>query len=77
MTNSTPNPATATHTAADERPAMAILREMEVGDSYTWPSERAAYIASLSSRCNFDWAPRRYSMRRNKDPRSITITRIA
>lgn len=77
MTNSTPVSPTATPTAADQRPAMAILRDMEVGDSHTWPSERAAYIASLSSRCNFDWAPKRYSMRRNKELRSITITRIA
>ncbi|WP_289763423.1 hypothetical protein [Paramuribaculum intestinale] len=62
-----------------EKPAMAILREMEVGDSHKWPGQRTAYITSLCSRINFEWRPKRFTARRVRTPEAntITVTRTA
>ena len=61
------------HTA--KKPALATLRDLEVGESCSFPAERASYIKSISSQFGFEWG-RKFATRNNRENRTITVLRV-
>lgn len=58
----------------DNKPILAALRELEVGDSITYPAGRNSYISSLCSRFGFEWN-RKFATRTNREEHTVTVTR--
>ena len=59
-----------------EKPILAALRELEIGESVTYPAERSSYLKSACSQFGFEWG-KRFATSNNRDARTVTATRMA
>ncbi len=59
-----------------DKPILTALREMEIGDSVTYPAERGSYLKSACSQFGFEWG-KKFTTCNNRDDRTVTATRIA
>lgn len=59
-----------------DKPALKTLREMEVGDSATFPIERTSYISSVCVRFGLQWG-KKFKTSTNRETRTITVTRAS
>lgn len=60
----------------NEKPVLAQLRELKVGQSITCPAERGSYLRTICSQFGFEWG-RRFKTTNNRELRTVTATRIA
>ena len=58
-----------------DRPILTALRELEIGDSVTYPAERSSYLKSACSQFGFEWG-KKFTTSSNREDRTITATRI-
>ena len=58
-----------------EKPKLAILRDMEVGEVRQFPAEDMNSIKAMCSAFGFQWG-RRYTTTTNREERTIIFTRI-
>lgn len=59
-----------------EKPILTALREMEIGESVTYPAERGSYLKSACSQYGFEWG-KKFTTSNNRDNRTVSATRIA
>ncbi len=58
-----------------DRPILTALRELEVGQSVTYPAERSSYLKSACSQFGFEWGVK-FTTAINRKERTITATRV-
>ncbi len=58
-----------------DKPVLTALRELEIGQSVTYPAERASYLKSACSQFGFEWG-KKFTTTNNREERTITATRI-
>ena len=58
-----------------EKPKLAILRDMEVGEMRQFPAEDMNSIKSMCSSFGFQWG-KRFATTTNREERTIIVTRI-
>lgn len=63
-------------TKTTDTPILAILREMEVGDTHEFPVSRRGYITSAMTRFGLDWN-KKFKSVTNRETRTLTVTRIS
>ncbi len=59
-----------------DKPVLTALRELEIGQSVTYPAERSSYVKSACSQFGFEWG-KKFTTANNREERTITVTRIA
>lgn len=59
-----------------DRPILTALRELEIGESVTYPAERSSYLKSACSQFGFEWG-KKFTTSNNRENRTITATRTA
>lgn len=59
-----------------DRPFLATIRQMELGDSVTYPIERASYVRSACVSFGAEWG-KKFATKTNRAERTITVTRTA
>lgn len=55
---------------------LSSLRELETGESLTFPASRASYVSSACVRFGLEWG-RKFTTRTSRADRTITVTRTA
>lgn len=63
-------------TRTTDKPILAALRELEIGQTVTYPTERASYLKSACSQFGFEWGEK-FKTSNNREKRVVTATRIA
>lgn len=63
------------NSANDDRPILAALRELQVGDTCTYPAERASYLKSACTSFGFQWG-KKFKTRTNRKERTVTAIRV-
>lgn len=58
-----------------DKPVLATLRDMELGDAATFPIERTSYLRSLCATFGVEWN-RKFSTKTDRIERTITVTRV-
>lgn len=58
-----------------EKPVLTALRELEVGQSATYPASRASYLKSACASFGFEWG-KKFTTKTNREERTITVTRL-
>lgn len=58
------------------RPVLTALRELEIGESVTYPAERSSYLRSACTQFGFEWG-KKFTTSQNRKENTITATRIA
>ena len=58
------------------RPVLTALRELEIGESVTYPAERTSYLRSACTQFGFEWG-KKFTTTTNREENTITATRIA
>ena len=58
------------------RPVLTTLRELEIGESVTYPAERTSYLRSACTQFGFEWG-KKFTTTTNREENTITATRIA
>lgn len=58
-----------------DKPILTALRELEVGQSVTYPAERSSYLKSACSTFGFEWGVK-FSTSINREERTITAVRV-
>ena len=59
-----------------EKPILTALRELEIGESCTYPAERTSYLKSACTTFGFEWG-KKFTTSTNREERTVTATRIA
>lgn len=59
-----------------DKPVLASLREMEIGDSISWPMHRMSYIRSICVTFGTEWG-KKFTTKLNRAERTISVTRTA
>lgn len=59
-----------------EKPILAALRELEIGQSVTYPARRTSYLRSACVTFGLEWG-KTFKTKTNRDERTITATRTA
>ena len=57
------------------KPILTVLRELEIGESVTYPVERTSYLRSVSVSRGLEWG-RKYKTSTNREKQTITVTRV-
>lgn len=60
----------------NEKPTLAILRDMRVGDKLSFPAEKLNSIKTMCSTFGFQWG-KRFTTSMNRVNRTIDVTREA
>lgn len=55
---------------------VAQLRDLEVGQTLTFPADRVNSLRATASNYGFQWG-RTFTTRRNREARTVTIERVA
>lgn len=58
-----------------DKPILTALRDLEVGQSVTYPAERSSYLKSACSQFGFEWGVK-FTTTQNRKERTITATRV-
>lgn len=59
-----------------EKPVLSTLRNLDIGQSATFPANRASYIKSACTSFGFEWN-KKFVTTTDRKLRTITATRIA
>lgn len=59
----------------DNKPMLAVLRELKVGESYIYPIERMGSLRTMCTDFGAQWG-KTFSTKRDRENRTITVTRI-
>ncbi len=57
------------------KPLLSVLREMEVGESHSFPAERGSYLKSACTTFGFEWG-KIFTTATNRADRTISVTRV-
>ncbi len=57
-----------------DKPILTALRELELGESVTYPIERTSYLRSACVTFGLEWG-KKFKTSINRDSRTITATR--
>lgn len=57
-----------------DKPILTALRELELGESVTYPIERTSYLRSACVTFGLEWG-KKFKTAINRDSRTITATR--
>lgn len=60
----------------NKKSVLAILRELKVAESATFPAEKSGYVSSLCSRFGFQW-DKKFKTTINRAEKTICVTRMA
>lgn len=60
----------------NKKPMLAVLRELEVGESYIYPIKRMSSLRTMCTNFGVQW-DKTFSTKRDRENRTITVTRIA
>ena len=63
-------------TTRPDKPILSALRQLAVGESCTYPAERASYLKSACTSFGFEWG-KKFTTTTNRAQRTVTATRIA
>ena len=58
-----------------EKPILTALRELEVGESCTYPAERTSYLKSACTTFGFEWG-KKFTTTTDRKERTVTATRV-
>lgn len=58
-----------------EKSILATLRELEVGESCTYPANRTSYLKSACTTFGFEWG-KKFTTTTNREDRTVTATRV-
>lgn len=58
------------------KPILTALRELEIGESVTYPAERSSYLKSACTQFGFEWG-KKFRTKNNREERTVTATRTA
>lgn len=58
-----------------DKPLLAKLRELEVGQSLTYPARRCSYLKSVCSQFGFEWG-KKFTTTNNRQDGTVTATRV-
>lgn len=58
-----------------DKPVLATLREMAVGDAVTFPIERTSYLRSLCATFGAEWN-KKFSTKTDRIERTVRVTRV-
>lgn len=64
-----------TRQSVPQKPLLAELRELEIGQSLTVPASRSAYLKAICSNYGFEWG-KRFKTANNRAERTVTATRV-
>ena len=59
-----------------EKPMLAVLRDLEVGKSHTYPIERMSSLKTMCTNFGAQW-DKTFSTKTDREKRMITVTRTA
>ncbi|MDE6340000.1 MAG: hypothetical protein K2K97_09475 [Muribaculaceae bacterium] len=59
-----------------ERPVLTALRELEVGESVTFPIKRNSYVKSCCTNFGLEW-DKKFKTAVNREEKTVTATRTA
>lgn len=59
-----------------DKPILTALRELEVGESVTYPAERTSYLRSVCVSFGLEWG-KKFTTKTNREERTVSATRTA
>lgn len=59
-----------------EKPMLAVLRDLEVGESHTYPIEKMSSLKTMCTNFGAQWN-KTFSTKTDRPNRTITVTRTA
>lgn len=58
-----------------EKPMLAVLRDLEIDESHTYPIERMSSLKTMCTNFGVQW-DKQFSTKTNRQSRTITVTRV-
>lgn len=58
-----------------EKPMLAVLRDLEIDESHTYPIERMSSLKTMCTNFGMQWG-KQFSTKTNRESRTITVTRV-
>ncbi len=59
-----------------DKPVLTALRELEIGQSVTYPTSRTSYVRSVCVSFGVEWG-KKFSTKINREEGTVTATRTA
>lgn len=59
-----------------DKPVLTALRELEVGESVTYPIRRSSYVRSCCTNFGMEWE-KKFSTKVSREEKTVTATRTA
>lgn len=59
-----------------DKPILTVLRELEIGETVTYPAERTSYLRSACVAFGLEWG-KKFKTKINREERTVSATRTA
>lgn len=59
-----------------DKPILTALRELEIGESVTYPADRTSYLRSACVSFGLEWG-KKFTTKTNREERTVSATRTA